>query len=79
MAFIQLWRNILTLVITSRRCNIAVGFCRECDTQINLGEKPVVGQRVTCSDCGCYLEVVDVDPIRLDWVFNDYDSDDKDD
>jgi len=56
-----------------------VGVCPECDTPINLGEKPFKGQKVTCSDCGCYLEVVDVDPIRLDWVFYDYDSDDEDD
>lgn len=56
-----------------------LGFAANAIPRSTLGEKPVVGQRVTCSDCGCYLEVVDVDPIGLDWVFNEYDSDDKDD
>lgn len=58
---------------------MAVGFCPECESLINLGEKPVTGQKVTCPDCGGYLEVVGVDPIELDWVFADYDSDDEDD
>jgi len=57
---------------------MAVGFCLECESQINLGEKPFTGQKVTCPDCGGYLEVVGVEPIELDWVFADYDSDDED-
>lgn len=53
---------------------MAMAFCPECDTRIDLGPEPEEGQKVTCSNCGAYLQVVATSPIELDWVFEEYDD-----
>ncbi len=52
------------------------GFCPECDTEVGLGKSPRLGQRVTCHNCGAFLEVVETTPIELDWAYEDEDEDD---
>jgi alpha-aminoadipate carrier protein LysW len=50
---------------------MARGFCPECDAEVGLGKTPKVGQKVTCSSCGAYLEVIETSPIELDWAYED--------
>jgi lysine biosynthesis protein LysW len=50
---------------------MAVGYCPECETDIKLGKAPRKGQRVNCWKCGADLEVVNLSPIELDWVYDD--------
>jgi len=38
-----------------------------------------MGSQVTCPECDAELEVVWLDPIELDWPFDDEDYDDDDD
>lgn len=45
-------------------------FCPDCDEEIRLGPTPKIGQRVTCPDCGAELEVIEVDPLELDWAYD---------
>ena len=42
------------------------GTCPECDADVQVDEDADKGDVVDCSDCGCQLEVVGLDPIELD-------------
>jgi lysine biosynthesis protein LysW len=44
-------------------------FCLYCEDPINLGSRPTEGQMVTCSNCGAQLEVLNLDPLELDWAY----------
>ena len=50
------------------------GFCPECDSEVGLGKTPKIGQKVTCHNCGAFLEIVGTTPIELDWAFDDEDE-----
>jgi lysine biosynthesis protein LysW len=59
--------------------------CPNCGAEVKVGAKPKIGQRVTCEACNTELEVAWLDPIELDWPFEDdedieyeYDADDED-
>jgi lysine biosynthesis protein LysW len=54
------------------------GFCPECDAEVSLGKSVKLNQRITCHNCGAFLEVVDTNPIELDWAFDDEDFEDMD-
>jgi lysine biosynthesis protein LysW len=47
--------------------------CPSCSTMVNLGRKPRLYKRFTCSNCEASLEVVSRDPPVLDWV-REYDK-----
>ena len=42
-----------------------VGTCPECGAALRL-ENPELGELVVCEDCGAELEVVGLDPLRLE-------------
>jgi alpha-aminoadipate carrier protein LysW len=46
-------------------------FCIECDQAIDLESQPVVGEILMCSSCGAELEVINLEPTELDWVYLD--------
>lgn len=48
--------------------------CPGCDDEIYVPGKPRLGQRVGCEDCGYELEVVGLDPLELDWVYEEEDE-----
>jgi lysine biosynthesis protein LysW len=48
---------------------MAIAFCLDCEHKINLGTRPVEGQRVTCSNCGAELEIICLGPLELDWAY----------
>ena len=56
-------------------------FCPGCSTKIRFTKDVEVGQFVVCAECGDELEVVKVNPVKLDWAFVDsfdeYDDDDE--
>ena len=45
-------------------------FCLDCDRAIDLGYNPRVGQRVICPRCETKLEIINLDPLELDWVYD---------
>ena len=50
-------------------------YCPECDGAITFKRTPWLGEKTTCRHCDTSLEVVDTNPIELDWAFdedNDY-------
>lgn len=44
-------------------------FCPECGQTLDLGGQPEEGQRLTCPQCGARLEVINLRPLELDWVY----------
>lgn len=57
-----------------------VSDCVSCGEQINVGQKPTLGQEFKCPSCGDVMEVVWLDPVELDWpVDDDDDFEDEDD
>lgn len=52
--------------------------CISCGSEIRFSAQPNMGQSVTCADCDSELEVVWLDPVELDWPFDEDDYDDDD-
>ena len=46
-------------------------FCIECEQAINLESQPESGEILLCSSCGAELEVINLEPTELDWVYLD--------
>jgi lysine biosynthesis protein LysW len=55
--------------------------CPSCGSKVFVGTKPRVGQRVKCPSCSSELEVVWLDPVELDWPYDEdeFDEDDESD
>jgi alpha-aminoadipate carrier protein LysW len=58
---------------------MASAYCPDCDGRIVLNPTPKVGKRLTCPHCDADLEVIDVDPLELDWAYEEPDEDWGDD
>jgi lysine biosynthesis protein LysW len=43
-------------------------FCPECNRPVDLKD-PKLGLLVTCQSCETELEVINLDPLALDWVY----------
>jgi lysine biosynthesis protein LysW len=53
--------------------------CPQCDEEIYFAETPDIGDVVRCPTCDTRLEVVDLNPIELDWPWEAEELDDDDD
>ncbi|NPV77405.1 MAG: lysine biosynthesis protein LysW [Anaerolineae bacterium] len=42
-----------------------IGNCPECDAELTLDDI-ITGEIVVCSDCGVDLEVISLDPLKLE-------------
>ncbi len=42
-------------------------YCPECDGRIII-KAPRLGQKLTCNDCRTRLQVINLNPLELDWV-----------
>jgi len=45
-------------------------YCPDCDEKIVIQPEPRLGQRLNCPYCDADLEVINVDPLELDWVYD---------
>ena len=45
--------------------------CPLCGERIKVGTKPWVGQQIDCPACDAGLEVVGLNPVSLDWPYDD--------
>ncbi|GIV77857.1 hypothetical protein FKZ61_001635 [Litorilinea aerophila] len=57
---------------------MATARCIECDEEIELGTRVRLGLQVTCENCGAELEVVSVNPLELDWAYEEDEEWDED-
>jgi len=45
--------------------------CPECDAPVPLGANPGIGQRAVCPNCRARLTVISLNPLDLDWAFEE--------
>jgi hypothetical protein len=57
------------------RGRTALAPCPDCGEMVNVGSRPKEGLRFTCSNCGAFLEIINLQPLELDWAFSELDSD----
>ena len=60
------------------RAKIPIARCPDCRERIRLSGKLYVGKTIICSNCDAELEVIDIDPLELDWASDGNDYDDYD-
>lgn len=59
--------------------------CPSCGEWVKTPEHPKIGHKLTCVHCEADLEVVEVNPVELDWTFyeeaddEEWDEDELDD
>ncbi len=49
---------------------MATTYCLDCERPIKFEKKPLVGQRIKCAACEAVLEIINIDPLELDWVYD---------
>ena len=47
-----------------------VAYCPSCDNPVHLSGTVRIGRKFECKACNAELEVVELNPIVLDWVFD---------
>ena len=50
---------------------MAVAVCPECRAVVTLEAAPALGQHAECPGCKAALEVVNLQPLELDWRFEE--------
>lgn len=53
--------------------------CPECEAEIHVDEEIDKGETMHCEECDTKLEVVGLDPIELDVVYDEGEEEDDDD
>ena len=43
-----------------------MGECPVCAAEINLADDAMAGELIVCDDCGAELEIISLDPVKLD-------------
>jgi len=51
--------------------------CVDCGAEITLTGQVRLGQEVTCPECSTMLEVVGLDPVEVDWIYDEPEYDDE--
>ena len=49
--------------------------CLDCEKSFYLDYQPIEGQIINCPHCEAELEVINVNPLELDFYFEDLDDD----
>lgn len=49
---------------------MASAYCPDCDAKIVLNPQPKLGDKLNCPDCDTELEVISLEPLELDWVYD---------
>jgi alpha-aminoadipate carrier protein LysW len=45
--------------------------CVDCGETITLSGRVEVGQIVSCAECGATMQVISLDPVEVDWVYDE--------
>jgi hypothetical protein len=56
----------------------AKAICPSCGEWVKLPDHPKIGQKITCLECEADLEVIEVNPVELDWAYIEGELDDED-
>ena len=47
-----------------------VGTCPDCEENFELGDSAEVGQTIACPNCKAQLEILDLNPVILDYALD---------
>ena len=66
--------------VSETKTRVIRASCPDCGERIQLKGTVQVGLQVTCPNCDAELEVIETDPVELDWVYDGdgYDDEDQD-
>ena len=53
--------------------------CLLCKKMIDIGNNYKVGKFITCKNCEMVYEIINIDPVMIDWPYYDADDDFYDD
>jgi DNA-directed RNA polymerase subunit M/transcription elongation factor TFIIS len=56
---------------------MAKTYCPSCDGVITI-DRPRISDRITCANCGDELEIINVEPFEVDYLFDDDWEDEED-
>ena len=45
--------------------------CLDCEAEITLTGQVGIGQPLICRKCGTMMEVVELDPVEVDWIYDE--------
>lgn len=48
--------------------------CLLCDEDIYVGNNPNLGKFITCKSCESVFEIINTDPVMIDWPYDDDDE-----
>lgn len=51
--------------------------CLVCKQMIDLGINYKVGKFITCKNCESVYEIINIDPVMIDWPYYDFEDDDS--
>ena len=64
---------------SSTRVQVVTARCPDCGERIRLQGRIHIGRPVICSNCDAELEVIETEPVELDWIDDDDDDEDDED
>jgi lysine biosynthesis protein LysW len=64
--------------VAAEQTKVVKALCPDCGENITLRGTVRLGQEIVCPHCDAELEVVETDPLELDWVFDDDYEDEED-
>ncbi len=52
--------------------------CLACEDDVYIGSNPKIGSYVICNSCDAEFQIIDLDPVLIDWPeYDDYTDDDE--
>lgn len=57
----------------------AIVECLYCGEDIQININPKTGSFITCNKCSSQFEIIDLEPVTIDWPYYDDDYSDDDD
>ena len=71
--------GVPTVSESKTKTRIVRADCPDCAARIQVPTPVRIGQQLLCPNCDAELEVIDTDPVELDWVYDEYDEDEDED
>ena len=48
--------------------------CLLCNKDIYVGNNPILGKFITCKSCESVFEIINIDPVMIDWPYYEDDE-----
>lgn len=52
--------------------------CVECGEETAVTGEARIGKQVMCLNCGTWMEVISLDPVEVDWIYEEPEYEDED-